>query len=580
MITLEALLDGKYQVKGRLGSGAFGAVYVAEDRLLPGRQVALKVLSQHSLGTRDDLLWEMRNLANFHLPGVVQFYHHFEHEQQLVLVMEFCAGGSLHTRLASNGALHSDEALRHALVLCETLTAVHEHGIVHHDIKPANILFSLDGAIKIGDFGVANRNNGTRRYMTPEQLLGEPVARTDPRIDVYALGLTLMEMLTNESPFAGLDDDDALIARQTQDFVPRYLPLPLQDVLLRATHPTPEHRFQDMQEFAEALQARQAPVHIDRKRIDAQTLATKAEQALKRKAWKRAQKYSQQALHIAPDSIAAQVVAGRVNLLLRRTDAARELFTNALQRNPRIHVQKELGWLQLEESKLAQAVSLLSDHLERNAGDWEAASLLMKALFLAGRYGDADTLGRTLSALKTGDVCFHNNRLPCHILLGRLQASWFTDEKLATLKGPFLRYNFLVAREYLGNPSNYPAHYLKHKLLFQEYGFEQHAVAKERKRRAVAIRLPDGSRWEGDQPVITLGSARSNDVVIHAGDVSRQHGLLVNLPHELWYYDLESSCGSWLENLSVKGRVFLDGVHKLKLASQPLEIAAQRGLLV
>ncbi|MBV5331587.1 protein kinase, partial [bacterium] len=94
----------------------------------------------------------------------------------------------------------------------------------NHDIKPANILFSLEGAIKLGDFGVANRNAGTRCYMAPEMLLGEPVAKTDPRVDIYAVALTLLEMLTGEHPFDQLSPEQALKRRIAHDFIPDSLP--------------------------------------------------------------------------------------------------------------------------------------------------------------------------------------------------------------------------------------------------------------------------------------------------------------------------------------------------------------------
>jgi serine/threonine protein kinase len=116
--------------------------------------------------------------------------------------MEFCPGGNLDERLAGTGKIREDKGFAWALDLCQTLSYVHTNGIVHHDIKPQNILFAADGTIKLGDFGVANRNVGTRMYMPPEMLIGEQVSRTDPRVDVYSLGLTLLEALTGRHPRA------------------------------------------------------------------------------------------------------------------------------------------------------------------------------------------------------------------------------------------------------------------------------------------------------------------------------------------------------------------------------------------
>lgn len=224
MISIGEKLDGKYVVVGRLGAGGFGEVFLAEDEAIPGRQVALKVLAGDAAGDHQNLIWEMRTLSKFNHPGIVGFHHHFTHEDQLVLVMKYCAGGSLGNRLHSGRAISQDEVFRWGLVLCDALNFVHDKGIVHHDIKPANILFSHDGAIKLGDFGVANRNTGTRIFMAPEMLLGEPVSKTDRRVDVYALGLTLLEMLTGEHPFDSISPEQALKLRMSHDFVPDHLP--------------------------------------------------------------------------------------------------------------------------------------------------------------------------------------------------------------------------------------------------------------------------------------------------------------------------------------------------------------------
>ena len=167
--------------------------------------------------------------------------------------MEFCPGGNLDERLAGTagtGRIREDKGFAWALDLCQTLSYVHKKGIVHHDIKPQNILFAADGTIKLGDFGVANRNVGTRMYMPPEMLIGEPVSRTDPRVDVYSLGLTLLEALTGRHPFESLDAAAALDARIEHDFVSEDLPRWVQDVLLKATNLTPELRFQTAADFA------------------------------------------------------------------------------------------------------------------------------------------------------------------------------------------------------------------------------------------------------------------------------------------------------------------------------------------
>jgi serine/threonine protein kinase len=278
-ISIGDQLDSKYRVVRRLGWGGFGEVYLAEDDLL-GREVAIKLLRDRDPERQADLVHEMQSLDQLHHPSVVTFYHHFVHEQLLFLVMEYCAGGSLRNRMRQHPAPpHS--VIEWGKDLTDTLHFVHQHGIVHHDIKPDNILFTSDSTLKVGDFGVANRNFGTVLYLAPEMLLGE-VDAGDVRVDVYALGITLLELLLNRSPFEGMSPVEALRAKIRHQFVPVDLDRWVQDLLSKATHPTPELRFQSMQEFKEAIESKHISYVFDRSRVQAHALAAKAEKLLAR----------------------------------------------------------------------------------------------------------------------------------------------------------------------------------------------------------------------------------------------------------------------------------------------------------
>jgi serine/threonine protein kinase len=280
MISIGDELDGKYIVVRKLGSGGFGEVFLAHDEVAC-RHVAIKVLRTDD---RDrGLIWEMQALAALDLQGVVAFYHHFTEGDRLFLVMEHCAGGSLQERLRGAVRFPEMQVMEWAVALCETLGAVHDRGIVHHDIKPANILFHADKRIKVGDFGVANRNTGTCLYLPPEVLLREASSRTDPRVDVYCLGLTLIETLTGVHPFSFMSAKEAMEARIRHDFVPDTLSRWVQEVLLKATHPTPELRFQTMRDFAEAIATHRVPYVFDSDRMKAHMLAESAQVLIERK---------------------------------------------------------------------------------------------------------------------------------------------------------------------------------------------------------------------------------------------------------------------------------------------------------
>lgn len=578
MISIGEKLDGKYVVVGRLGAGGFGEVFLAEDEAIPGRQLALKALTRTSAGDHDDLIWEMRTLSKFNHLGIVAFSHHFTHKNHLILAMEYCAGGSLCSRLSADRPISLNEVFRWGTVLCDTLEFVHGKGIVHHDIKPANILFSHDGTIKLGDFGVANRNTGTRLYMPPEMLLGESISRTDFRVDVYALGLTMLEMLNGEHPFESLSSEQALKARISHDFIPENLPRWAQDILLKATHPTPELRFQKIADFGEAIRTKHVPYVFDGDRIKAHALAEKSEIQLARKKWKTAEKLALQALRLAPESATALVAAGRCQLLIRRTDKARDYFNRALGINPRIHVQKELGWLNLEEGHLPIAISLLSDHLDRNASDFEAYNLLLKCFFLSERYEAGEDLARVVMNEDALDNCFRSNRFLCRLLNNGYTEQELFDINAGSFVNPFIAHNLAVARE---KPCSWDAGWkpsLRDKLVFREYGL---GLARNAgKTNIIRIRLPDGSLRETSEPLVSIGSLPTNDIPLNDSMVSRRHAVIINYPSEVWLYDLGSTCGTKLGTDTVFGRVYLDGVHRICIGRTFIEIGSRTDILV
>ena len=578
MIAVDDLLDGKYRVLYRLGSGGFGEVFLAEDEVIPGRRVAIKMLSRSDPHDHDDLIWEMQTLSRFQHAGVVAFHHHFEREGRLFLVMEHCAGGSLHRRLNGERDFSNEDVVRWVLDLCDTLAFVHDKGIVHHDVKPANVLFDGEGRIKLGDFGVANRATGTLLYMAPEMLLGERVHSSDPRVDIYALGLTMQEALTGRHPFEDLSARAALEARLAHDFVPESLPSWQQEVLLKATHPTPEMRFQTATEFAEAIRSRHVPYVVDAKRIKAHTLAERAENLLARKKWKQAERAINQALHLSPKCHSAILAAARFNLQIRRVREARRHFSEALAINPRTPVQKELARLNIEEGRISGAISLLTDHLERSAADYEAYNLLLQCYFLTDRFEAGEDLARTMMNERAPGDCFRNNRFLCRLLNGGYSPRELEEIDERNIVNPFIAYNLTVARE---KPRAWAAEdgpALKSKLLFQDYRFDLPKASA--KPNGIVLRRTSGDVLESSAPIISIGFLHANALKIQAQSISRRHAVIINYPSDVWLCDLGSTFGSWLDGQPVEGRMFLDGVHDLTLGEETVRIAASDDLLL
>lgn len=576
MITVGDKLDGKYVVVRKLGGGGFGEVFLATDVALPDRKVAIKVLTRKAAGDHSDMIREMQALSKLNHPGVVAFYHYFIHADHIFLVMEYCAGGSLHDEIERDGKFDETEVFEWALTLCETLAVVHESDIVHHDIKPLNILFTETLDIKLGDFGVANRDMGTIIYMPPEMFLGERVT-TDPRVDVYALGITLLETLTGNNPFIDLKADEQLPARIAHDFIPRTLPRWIQEVLLKATHPTPELRFQSMNDFAEAIRAKRVPYVFDGKRIKAHALAQKVEAHLARRKWRSAATLVTNALELSPDCIAALLAAGRLKLMTQQIKKAEEYFSTAAKLSARTAVQKELGWINLEKGWLPAAISMLTDHLQRNSSDYEAYNLLLKCFFLSGRYEAGTELTRTLINEKAPNDCFRSNAFLCRLLNGEYSTDELKKIDRRGLASPFVAYNLMVATE---TPRAWgdqgPA--LKSKVIFEEYRFG--ISHRSGKKNAVEVTVGSGKRREFADPIVTVGSMAANDIVLNDASVSRRHAVLVNFPDEVWIYDLGSAKGVEVEGQKVAGRMFLDGVHEVRVGKVALRVGAKAGLLV
>ena len=212
---------GRYRIRGRLGRGASKDVYLAYDERLD-REVALAIVIGAAAGERARERVRREAQVTGRLgdhPNVVTVYDAGEHDGVPYLVLRAMAGGSLTEQLRA-GPLAPERAARIAGQIATALAHVHAHGVVHRDVKPDNVWLTAEGDAALGDFGVAHDHAaerltldgavvGTARYLSPEQARGEPVT---PASDLYALGVTLYELLTGRPPFTG-DDPAALLAQ-------------------------------------------------------------------------------------------------------------------------------------------------------------------------------------------------------------------------------------------------------------------------------------------------------------------------------------------------------------------------------
>lgn len=203
---------GKYRLDRRLGAGGMGEVWEATDTVLD-RTVAVKLL-HGAAADNADLVREAAAAAKVGHPNAVAVYDAVEADGRWFLVMEFVAGKSAADRVAEGGRLPWAEATRIARDAAAGLAAVHSAGLIHRDVKPANILLTADGTAKLADFGLARRAvrsglttgshiAGTPHYMSPEQCWSESA---DGRTDVYSLGATYFTLLTGRTPYDAATD--------------------------------------------------------------------------------------------------------------------------------------------------------------------------------------------------------------------------------------------------------------------------------------------------------------------------------------------------------------------------------------
>jgi len=265
---------GSYEVVALVGAGGMGEVYRARDVRLQ-RDVAIKILPEVFAADPERLARfdrEARTLAALNHPNIAQVYG----AEGGALIMEFVEGDDLAARIARSGAIPLDDAIPIALQIAEALECAHEAGIIHRDLKPANVKVRPDGTVKVLDFGLAKALEpahagvaheatnsptitspfamsnlgvilGTAAYMAPEQARGKPL---DKRVDVWAFGCLLYEMLTARRAFAGEDVTDTLaaIVRADPDWsaLPADTPPAIRTLLRRCLEKDRRERLPDM----------------------------------------------------------------------------------------------------------------------------------------------------------------------------------------------------------------------------------------------------------------------------------------------------------------------------------------------
>jgi predicted Ser/Thr protein kinase len=270
--TPQVLLD-RYEVGRLLGAGGMAEVFEGRDRLL-ARRVAIKVpLSQHAHDPdfAHRFRREAQAAASLSHPGVVAVYDTGSENGTHFIVMEYVDGRTLKEVIRAEAPLYPDRAAEICADVCSALAAAHARGLVHRDVKPANIMLMPDGRVKLMDLGIARAAAGetatqtaamlgTAQYLSPEQAQGQAV---DYRSDLYSLGCCLYEMLTGTVPFRGATPVAIAYRHVREDPTPPRLlnpdvPPSLEAVCLKAMAKRPEDRYQTAAEFRADLERARA----------------------------------------------------------------------------------------------------------------------------------------------------------------------------------------------------------------------------------------------------------------------------------------------------------------------------------
>jgi len=268
MIDPETIIDQRYRVLSRLGSGGMAEVYLAEDQLL-GRQVAVKVLHHHFAEDQEFVerfRREASSAAALSHPNIVGIFDRGEWNGTYYIAMEYVEGRTLKAIVREEGALDPAIAIDIVIQILRAARFAHKRGVIHRDLKPHNVILDEEGRARVTDFGIARAGAsemtmtgsimGTAQYLSPEQAQGHAVTATT---DLYSIGVVLYELLTGVVPFEG--ETAVAIAFKQVAAEPRApselnpaLPASLDAVVLRALAKDGAQRYADADEFIAVLQ--------------------------------------------------------------------------------------------------------------------------------------------------------------------------------------------------------------------------------------------------------------------------------------------------------------------------------------
>ena len=256
ILSAGTMLQDRYEILEKIGSGGMSEVYKAKCHKL-NRLVAIKVLKSEftsDAGFVSKFKMEAQAAAGLSHPNIVNIYDVVDDGDLHFIVMELVEGITLKSYIKKKGRLDARETIGIAIQVAQGIEAAHEQHIIHRDIKPQNMLISMDGKVKVADFGIARAVSsqtmnstvvGTVHYISPEQARG---GFSDERSDLYSLGITMYEMVTGRVPFDGENTVTVALSHLEEPIPVPSLLNPevtpsLERIILKCTEKRPENRY-------------------------------------------------------------------------------------------------------------------------------------------------------------------------------------------------------------------------------------------------------------------------------------------------------------------------------------------------
>ena len=321
---------GKYEIISEIGRGAMGAVYKARDPLID-RLVALKTITGGSTAQAnllDRFYQEARSAGTLQHPNIVTIYELGHEKNTPFIAMEYLEGESLDRIIEQHPVLPLSVKLGYIVRVCEALAYAHSHNVIHRDVKPANIMVTKEGVVKVVDFGIArltdmsmtqpNMMIGSRAYMSPQLYKGE---RADARSDIWAIGVTLYELLAYKRPFNGDSEAELMfhiiyenpenLKNVSQDCTDDLAP-----IVAMMLEKKVEDRYQSMEDVLHALE----PIWKAAQQETVSGLLADCKDLVAAKDYQRAHALLRKALHIDVGNTQAKTMLEKVSIELRRTE--------------------------------------------------------------------------------------------------------------------------------------------------------------------------------------------------------------------------------------------------------------------